>query len=231
MGRSLPADNSIIGAKWGRVGPHSPWATAPGRLEWIAAGATVPEAEKANLEAQEARLEDLYNCHRARIFDYAAFRGASIDEAEEVVEEVFVVCWRNLSKLEHDALPWLYGVTRKVLANQRKKRRRREARETVLSGDEPSLDSDLGDGLEQKLAAKRLLKGLSCLSEKDRETLLLVGWDGLKVGEAARALGCSETAFAVRVHRARRRLLGILAESEGTTGLLDHPLLREMEPE
>lgn len=183
----LPARNRV------EFAPHSPWAAAPG---WLGVGVgrvDVLEAKKTSLEAQEARLEDLYNRYRARIFDYASFRGASMDEAEEVVEEVFVVCWRNLSKLDHDILPWLYSVARKVLANQRNKRRRRVARETVLSGDEPSLGLDLGDSLEQKLAVRRLLQGLSRLPEKDREALLLVGWDGLKTAEAARAFGCSQT--------------------------------------
>lgn len=34
----------------------------------------------------------------------------------------------------------------------------------------------------------------------------LVAWDGLEVREAARVLGCSQGAFRVRLHRARRRL-------------------------
>ena len=44
------------------------------------------------------------------------------------------------------------------------------------------------------------------LSEDDRETLLLVGWDGLTPQQAAEVLGCTANAFAARLSRARRRL-------------------------
>ena len=36
--------------------------------------------------------------------------------------------------------------------------------------------------------------------------LRLVAWDGLDVREAAQVLGCSQGAFRVRLHRARRKL-------------------------
>ena len=44
------------------------------------------------------------------------------------------------------------------------------------------------------------------LGERDREALLLVAWEGFSVAEAAVVLGCSRGAFAVRLHRARRKL-------------------------
>jgi RNA polymerase sigma-70 factor (ECF subfamily) len=44
------------------------------------------------------------------------------------------------------------------------------------------------------------------LAEQEREVLRLVAWDGLNVPEAALVLGCSQGAFRVRLHRARRKL-------------------------
>ena len=59
-----------------------------------------------------------------------------------------------------------------------------------------------------------VLRALSRLSEPDREALLLVAWDGLSTAEGAIALGCSQTAFKVRLHRARRRLRSELGRLE-----------------
>jgi RNA polymerase sigma-70 factor (ECF subfamily) len=53
---------------------------------------------------------------------------------------------------------------------------------------------------------------LALLPERDREALLLVTWEDLPVRMAARAAGCSPAAFAVRLHRARRRLAALLAD-------------------
>jgi RNA polymerase sigma-70 factor (ECF subfamily) len=52
------------------------------------------------------------------------------------------------------------------------------------------------------------------LSERDREALMLVAWDGLEHREAAIVMGCSTGALTVRVHRARRRLARELADAE-----------------
>jgi RNA polymerase sigma-70 factor (ECF subfamily) len=43
---------------------------------------------------------------------------------------------------------------------------------------------------------------------------MLVAWDGLDHRDAATVMGCSTTAFTVRVHRARRRLARQLGRDE-----------------
>jgi RNA polymerase sigma-70 factor (ECF subfamily) len=53
---------------------------------------------------------------------------------------------------------------------------------------------------------QRLSQALRRLPEPDREALRLVGWDGLDLAGAALAMGCSRSAMAMRLHRARRRL-------------------------
>ena len=161
--------------------------------------------------------------HSARVLAYAANRGASRAEAEDVVSEVFLVCWRRLDDVPSPALPWLLGVTRKVLANQRRSRARQRAvterigksfgaRDGWVS---PSPPGDFGDGG---------LEALAKLSEPDREALLLVAWDGLTNKEAAGVLGCTQSAFGLRLFRARRRLMKQMddirtfQESEGMVG-------------
>jgi len=46
---------------------------------------------------------------------YAA-RRAGLDAADDVVAEVFLTAWRRIDDLPDDPLPWLLGVTRRVLA-------------------------------------------------------------------------------------------------------------------
>ena len=68
---------------------------------------------------------------------------------------------------------------------------------------------DAGDAFAERLDIHAAFRRLS---ERDREALALVAWEGLDHAAAARALGCSRAAFAVRIHRARRRLAASLAE-------------------
>jgi RNA polymerase sigma-70 factor (ECF subfamily) len=72
------------------------------------------------------------------------------------------------------------------------------------------------DAVDERLDAwaerGRLRAALAVLTDSDRELLLLVGWEGLSQAEAATALGISPGAARVRLHRARKRALGALAE-------------------
>ena len=106
-------------------------------------------------------------------------------------------------------MPWLLGVARRVLANQRRGEARRAALIDRLSsltsrsrGVEPVRDvfGSLGDAI-------------AVLSAPEREALLLVAWEGLEPRRAARVVGCTPAAFRARLYRARRRLAAQLGES------------------
>jgi predicted DNA-binding protein (UPF0251 family) len=80
----------------------------------------------------------------------------------------------------------------------------------------PALTARLSFGLGERppVGDQRLADALMSLTESDRETLLLTAWEGLSPIEAAAALGCSRNAYAVRLHRARRRLAAALNRQE-----------------
>lgn len=106
-------------------------------------------------------------------------------------------------------MPWLYGIARKVAANHRRASGRAEelGKRLETSATESTQASAEDDALDRLGAARALAR----LSATDREVLLLVSWDGLDVGDAAKVMGRSRAAFAVQLHRARVRLERMLA--------------------
>ncbi len=156
-------------------------------------------------DARRERFEHVFDEHFRAVSAYALRRATQAD-AEEVVAETFLVAWRRLEDVPNDAKPWLFGVARRVLANQRRAAGRREALRARVAGERES-DSDPG---------KRppIIHALGRISTADREILLLVAWDGLSTREAAVTLGCTATAAKVRLHRARRRLRAELERLE-----------------
>ncbi len=62
-----------------------------------------------------------------------------------------------------------------------------------------------------------VLYALGQLNQADQEALLLVAWDGLSYQEAAQVLGCTRTAFGLRLYRAKRRLLKYLETTRTST--------------
>ena len=147
------------------------------------------------------RFEDMFRRNYVDVRGYA-LRRTSPDAAQDVVAETFLVAWRRFEDVPEDALPWLFGVARRVLANQR----RSAGRSAALTDRLGATAADAGSHEEGVGEADALRSALARLSEQDREALMLVAWHGLSGARAARAAGCSRSAFGVRLHRARRRL-------------------------
>jgi RNA polymerase sigma factor (sigma-70 family) len=162
------------------------------------------------------RFETLFAAHHAAVRSYVARRagggGVGIDDA---VADTFLVAWRRLDDVPDASLPWLLGVARRVLADQRRSADRRRSLVQRLRTADPA------PGWAPPVSvAPELASALASLTEHEREALLLVAWDELTPAEAAVAAGCSAAAFRVRLHRARRRVaarLGITDTSPRIT--------------
>lgn len=151
-------------------------------------------------------FEALFRQNADTVLAYAT-RRSDPDTAQEVVAETFAVAWRRLDVVPDPAIAWLLGVARKVLANERRSRARAESLTLRIvngSGSSPDDPADVVDArVSMQAAIDRLLPA-------EREVLELLAWEGLSPAQAAETLGCSRAAIAVRMHRARRRLLRLL---------------------
>jgi len=168
----------------------------------------------------EDRFDALYRAHSRAVLRYAA-RRTDPDSAGDIVAETFLVAWRRLADVPTDpgqAEPWLYAVARRVLANAERSTRRtnRVAARLWREG----LQDEAPDPAAVVSDRQRIIQALSTLTEPDQEALRLVGWEGLDVTGAALAMGCSRSAMAVRLHRARRRLEQALRAADGSESRL-----------
>jgi RNA polymerase sigma-70 factor (ECF subfamily) len=154
-----------------------------------------------------ARFEALYRAHAGAVRTYAR-RRSDPQTSDDVVADVFVVAWRRLGDIPDDPLPWLLGVARRVLANSRRGVAREEAlRGRMLSEQATAAPPEV----IPRAADPAVLSALGRLRERDREALLLVGWEGLEPAQAARVLGVAANTFSARLYRARRRFERALA--------------------
>jgi RNA polymerase sigma-70 factor (ECF subfamily) len=128
-------------------------------------------------QAAEARFRTVFS-HLGAVAAYARRRGNM--DADALAAEVMTIAWRRLADVPlDDPRPWLFATARnpaRWCPHQKSER-------------DPAL----------RLA-------LRSLSRLEREALLLVAWDDLTPGQAARSLGINPAAFRVRLLRARRRL-------------------------
>ncbi|GIM90648.1 RNA polymerase sigma factor [Paractinoplanes toevensis] len=167
---------------------------------------------------ERTRFEALHAETWRDILGYALRRTGNPEDAADVVAEVFMVAWRRRADVPAGpaARPWLYGVARLVLANQRRGDLRRGLLATALRDAVRSAPPDPATVALARHDAQTVRAGLRALPEIDRELLTLTAWDGLSPAEAAAALGLNAVTARVRLHRARNRLRKLLQQPEGS---------------
>jgi RNA polymerase sigma factor (sigma-70 family) len=164
----------------------------------------VPVVQDGLMERCE-RFEAVYRELYEPICGYALRRVRRPEDAAEVIAETFATLWRRFDRCPQgeELRPWLYGVARRVIANQRRGERRRSALTERLVA---SLDETAFEAAVLPEDTSKLARAFASLNDSDRELLSLVAWEGLSRDELATAVGTSRSVVRLRLHRARRRM-------------------------
>lgn len=153
---------------------------------------------------RRAELDRWFRAYAHRVLAYLLHR-TDRQTAQDVLQEVFVIAFGKISEVPDPPLGWLFGTARRVLANRyRGFRRHDQLIDRLLA--------EVGDDVESEEyeLKQAFAQCLATLSRADREVLTLTGWYELTPVQAAEALGCSASTYAVRLHRARTRLAAAL---------------------
>jgi RNA polymerase sigma-70 factor, ECF subfamily len=153
----------------------------------------------------DARFRVLFGEHFRPLLGYALRRVDAPEDAADVVADTMLVAWRRLGDVPVDgtARLWLYGVCRRVLANQRRGRARRERLGERLRLRLLEVTPDLADEVATTETIRDALAGLN---DSDRELIMLTCWEGLAPQDLAIVLGLPARTVRTRLHRARSRL-------------------------
>ncbi|MDJ0664605.1 MAG: sigma-70 family RNA polymerase sigma factor [Acidimicrobiia bacterium] len=155
----------------------------------------------------EQRFQEIYRQHQRHVLGYF-LRRTDATSARDGAAEAFLVAWRRIEDVPagQSTLPWLYGVSRRVLANQRRSRDRHTALGRKLTGigapDEPSPEVVVLRRAEEG----EMLDAVGKLRPEDQEILLLTVWEELPHAQVAEVVGTSAHAIAQRLHRITRQL-------------------------
>jgi len=170
-------------------------------------------------DREHDRFEALYELHYPAVLRYAA-RRVGAEAARDIAAETFTIAWRRLEQVPSgQPLPWLYATARRCLANELRRRGRRERLDSRMRS-EATREQDVASLGASGQVADRLevLAALATLRPKDQETLRLIEWEQLDVAAASAVMGCSAGTFRVWLHRARRRFARALDQASGAGG-------------
>jgi RNA polymerase sigma-70 factor (ECF subfamily) len=121
-------------------------------------------------------------------------------DAEDQVQEVFLIAWRKLSQLEDAALfsAWLAAIARHRAVDCWRQRRPTEPLEEALP------DERAGAG--EVAGARQVLQAIQALPEAYRETLVMRLCEGMSGPEIAEVTGLEPGSVRVNLHRGMKLL-------------------------
>jgi RNA polymerase sigma-70 factor (ECF subfamily) len=157
--------------------------------------------------AQRQRFEDVYREHVQLVARWAVRLGGPIVEAEDVVQEVFMIAHRELPKFRADSRlsTWLFGITQNVVRYRRRKEsvRRWFARTVPDRLPAPVSRPTPVEDLERREATRTVYAALEGMREKYRTIFILFELDELSGAEIAALTGLPPATVRVRLFRAR----------------------------
>ncbi len=162
-------------------------------------------------------FQALQKAHADRIYSYAYYLLRNHEDAEDVVQEVFIRLWRRCpAGDDRGRAAWMTRVARNLCIDVQRRRAARRDRPLdeplaarLAAARSPAADPELCLQLDQ--TQRLLLDALARLPETTRDIMLMHYFQGLAYGEISALLGIGESTIKVKVHRARRRLRGLLA--------------------
>lgn len=145
-------------------------------------------------EGDVKAFEGIFRLYYAPLCLYATGITGSRDIAEEIVQELFYVFWKEKEKLQifRSIKSYLYGAVRnQSLQYCEHLEMRNRYRETVLSGNQESKPSDPQDELEYKELEILINNTLKKLPERRLRIFRMHRFEGKKYAEIASALSLS----------------------------------------
>ena len=154
-----------------------------------------------------------YRAHLRDVYSYAYYRVGNHHDAEDLTEQAFLQAYRHFDRARRESdgrplRPWLIRIAHNLASNYYRDRSRRP--QTPLDSADPiatqaTTPRTWSPGREE---LRQVMANLQHLSDDRREALIMRFALGMDNREIARALGRSDGATKVLIHRAIKQLAG-----------------------
>lgn len=147
-------------------------------------------------------LEELFEHYAPKVFRWAVLLGLSATDAEDAAQEVLATAARRIASCQAEAAlgSWLFQITRRVVANARRRVWVRRIFRRDSDDASPAFVPTASVATETELAVRRCFARLSRLQA---EVLLLCEVEGYTRPEVAQMLSVPEGTVASRLRLAR----------------------------
>ena len=173
-------------------------------------GAGLPEEHGESKAEIDRGFEQLYRDHLRDVYSYAYYRIGNHHDAEDLTEQTFLQAYRHYARARRESKgrplrPWLIRIAHNLAANFHRDRSRKP--QTPLDSIEPPAARHSTESVAEGRAELRaVMENLQELPDERREALVMRFALGMDNREIARAMGKSDGATKVLIHRAIKQL-------------------------
>ena len=173
------------------------------------------EKTKAQLDAE---FSDLYRRHLRDVYSYSYYRVGNHHDAEDLTEQTFLQAYRHFERAQRESngrplRPWLIRIAHNLAANFYRDRSRKP-QTSIEDAGMIKAPHDTETLVEGRAELTAILQGVAKLPDDRREALIMRFALGMDNREIARAMGRSDGATKVLIHRAIRQLEEIVKTSD-----------------
>jgi RNA polymerase sigma-70 factor (ECF subfamily) len=179
----------------------------------------VPSKQSQRSKAElDAEFSELYRSHLRDVYSYAYYRVGNHHDAEDLTEQTFLQAYRHFERALRESdgrplRPWLIRIAHNLAANLYRDRSRRPA-SSIDDTSELAASHTTEELVEGREQLSRVLDGVGQLSEDRRAALVMRFALGMDNREIARAMGRTDGATKVLIHRAVKQLEEIVSAEE-----------------
>jgi RNA polymerase sigma-70 factor (ECF subfamily) len=167
----------------------------------------------------DREFSDLYRAHLRDVYSYSYYRVGNHHDAEDLTEQTFLQAYRHYERALRESdgrplRPWLIRIAHNLAANLYRDRARKPQTPIEDTGMLSALHTteDLVEGRDE---LARILEGVKELPDDRRDALIMRFALGMDNREIARAMGRTDGATKVLIHRAIKQLEEIVIARGG----------------
>jgi RNA polymerase sigma-70 factor (ECF subfamily) len=184
--------------------------------------ASAPEDSTAAKARLDADFSALYKAHLRDVYSYSYYRVGNHHDAEDLTEQTFLQAYRHFERAQRESQgrplrPWLIRIAHNLAANYYRDRSRRP-QTSIDDAGEISTAHTTEALVEDREDLNRILSCVQQLPDDRREALIMRFALGMDNREIARALGRTDGATKVLLHRSIKQLEELVSEHEAGRG-------------
>ena len=170
-------------------------------------------ADKQRLDRD---FSELYRTHLRDVYSYSYYRIGNHHDAEDITEQTFLQAYRHFERAQRESdgrplRPWLIRIAHNLASNHHRDRARRPTA-NIEAVEPPAHPHETERVVEGREDLREVMEHLGELPEDRREALIMRFALGMSNREIARALGRTDGATKVLIHRAIKQLEELMTD-------------------